>query len=1048
MSLHTIENWFRDFRSDRMAWIRLTRVVLLALFIGCSGGSNNQDSTDGEICGGGHGVMQGGTCVCDPNFVKDGKLCVPETDGDRPIDGDEDRPDGDKDLIDGDTDGDEDVDRDPDLDPDPDSDPDRIDTDGDGTETDGDSDSDPDGDADPDLDTEAPPACHCPVLNGAYCLEPGIPSPNGYERVVVAVAGEPGCRLSVSIRNVSGETVYTSELSCNVRGQAVLAEIGCQFIYLQNEDTVRLFCDPALYSFAPTHCELPVDGDQEPDSPDGDSPDGDQTDGDGSDGDEADSEEETPPAPCDTDEECEQYMRCKTSEHICVPGQCNETRNCAYGYECDFHGYCLPKTPVGDEDFNTACTAENEDWVCAWGDYCLTITGTCTHDCRANSDCPDAQFCYPDRGRCLVGSGQTCSDDNDCPEGDACDTLIGYCVYDPNGGDVDGDQSADGDAEGGDGPAACDEGNPCEYGCACIDGYCRQDCLATEDCIAAHGENYICNESCLCEFVPDCELDTDCTERHFCNEGFCDQICADDNGCGIYEHCDEFGRCQQGAPEGDGDVNTVCFEDAHCPLGEMCEPSGEEKICVPGECQSSSQCEIREGYYLDCDSHGRCQYYPLESDEDIEYHQSIPCTNDEECPDYKHCQIDEVSGWCVGCVGCAAWEYCGLDGYCHLCDGDMECAGAEADVNTEADYNVDIPCQIVTDCPEFYYCSETGKCETECLPSCPEQHWCNTDTRLCEPLIAADRDCEGCCAVHADCPEGYSCDPGTYKCVAGDCVNDSDCNPGYVCDPGIWICNPARVECTHDNDCPVGTYCQPEGGDATWYCSRQCFYNTGLGCPVGQVCNERGRCADSGGGDFVFPTCSSDGGCSEGSFCSIEEGQGSGVCRSDCFVDTTDGCPGGYRCDYRTRCVEIPVDGDAEADADPDPDPEPDEDLWDGCPEPPNVPIACPGGSDALCPFHSRCDSGSQYCVVDCTGDYHCDSGQVCTHRGVCDDSAPNWSSADHPGCNTDCDCPRYTYCWQNVCRLDCLDTPDPSLNKDCPNGLTCTQRGRCVDGQ
>jgi len=94
------------------------------------------------------------------------------------------------------------------------------------------------------------------------------------------------------------------------------------------------------------------------------------------------------------------------------------------------------------------------------------------------------------------------------------------------------------------------------------------------------------------------------------------------------------------------------------------------------------------------------------------------------------------------------------------------------------------PCSSDDDCPDAYWCSDSGYCE----------NWCNIDD---------------------DCPGEAYCEEFTCTIT---CEEDSDCESGN-CLEFEGICGPAEA-CETDEDCPEGTYCY-EG---------QCYMSESEGC--------------------------------------------------------------------------------------------------------------------------------------------------------------------------------------------------------------------------
>jgi hypothetical protein len=150
-------------------------------------------------------------------------------------------------------------------------------------------------------------------------------------------------------------------------------------------------------------------------------------------------------------------------------------------------------------------------------------------------------------------------------------------------------------------------------------------------------------------------------------------------------------------------------------------------------------------------------------------------------------------------------------------------------------------CTYDVECPDFYLCTDRGRCERGCRDDagCPAGQWC--DAGGCAACEADDRcgpTCEDCTAGATD----RVCVDGGCGCrEVGDCATGEDCVAGRcgACVPQCaGRCDGGDDGCGGGCDgCPAGQRCSGDGlceaCDTVEYCGPACE-----ACPAGAACVE------------------------------------------------------------------------------------------------------------------------------------------------------------------------------------------------------------------
>ncbi len=499
----------------------------------------------------------------------------------------------------------------------------------------------------------------------------------------------------------------------------------------------------------------------------------------------------------------------------------------------------------------------------------------------------------------------------------------------------------------------------------------------------------------------------------------------------------------EGPALGDGDLLGEMGSDLGCePVPERCNGRDDDcdgeideeiapQACVAGPCELGETRCIEGG--LRCEGSGNppleiCNGEDDDCDGEIDEDPSDVggiCGSDE-----GRCQAGtlicrEGRRWCEGSIGARDESCNGLDDDCDgETDEDLEEAGVECNAGN------------------------CGLGSRQCL----EGAWAcvgeaeHQELEICDGL---DNDCDG--LIDEEDPqlgercgldEG-TCQQGEISCVAGllACLDsvapvdeicnglDDDCDGVVDEEDAINAgapCPALGERCRVDLNCVDGL-CLDDYGQR--YCSLPCDLDLGL-CPQGMLCELRGPrtvCVHD------YPSCRSNGDCTEGDQCSLHPPSGPDELGAECRP-LLEGGELGALCDDERPCASgmcMARTGRCSALCDAD----------------------CGDFACILTPFNqgdgTLVDLG--LCFSACTGDRHCPEGLLCQYSwrsdreeilGYCDGSFgetpvgdPCTESCDHNSCHLE-----GGYCTQGCVTLE-----------DCPAGWRCeltpvgeSQRGIC----
>ncbi len=556
-------------------------------------------------------------------------------------------------------------------------------------------------------------------------------------------------------------------------------------------------------------------------------------------------------APCVTDEDCPEVLRCEMG--ACVPRDfaCGQDADCPLAHFCDEEGACQPLEvralgeACGEE--GTACGEEAP--VCR--EINEEVGQRCTYNCSFHLDCPATYCCADLLGLddpaglfCTDAPGMCppalpCRDDEDCGLADFC--HLGQCAAR--------------------GPRDVDLGGACEGPGDCVE--------EADDCVFQFARGVGRGVRANFPGAQDGICSNRCTNTGECREGECCRIATPfgiDIGVG---HCVDGTICEPGMGGGGGRPGT-CGNPAHCDpaLWNRCVPNAFfGRVCSRG-------CEANE----DCPEGARCDLHQNQC------HPIPTCEEDDDCGADNRC----AAGFCrLGERQCAVDGECAdpVDERCFLgrceprarpCNGDNECSVDEVCFAGSCELR-DRPCDNDDDCHGGDVCLNNGICGEPARffgESCVDtEEPCVAEASICFSDVDTlpDGMCTTACGYHSDCPGAACChdteglnDPSFFVCVLGDlcaeeqavgahrpCDDDSDCLDEDFCHRG---------EC-HDRgpgDAGIGEACAGPGDCSPGFAT-SCVFPLEFGYAVGAEDS-----IDALGPGACQPACENDGECGSG----------------------------------------------------------------------------------------------------------------------------------------------------------------------------------------
>ncbi|MDY0000802.1 MAG: MopE-related protein [Polyangia bacterium] len=590
-------------------------------------------------------------------------------------------------------------------------------------------------------------------------------------------------------------------------------------------------------------------------------------------------------------ESCSNHIK-QLTDYCSGSGACSDsgTQDCS-PYECD------------GVNCRTSCSG---DLHCIAGYYCSGTTclakkplgQTCTanNQCTSGS-CADGVCCNIDcAGACrscaIIGSLGTCTNyttgtdpEAECGLCKVCNT--GACVNASNGTDPK-DQCTQNPQSGCQQDGQCDGSGACRLwasGTQCVAQTCVGSTLYPAD---------LCNGTGTCSDSGS----QACPSYFTClNTTTCRTTCTDNAHCITGYFCNASNQCQLQSGAG-----TPCTFDSECGTN-MCR----DGYCCNNDCTGACRACNVPGYQ------GTCTYYAANTDPE------------DNC---SICQACNGSGACANVTAgtdplseCTteAQSSCGLNGNCN---GSGACAF----------YSSGTVCVTQTCVGSTLYlndtCNGSGVCTDGGMQACANNYMCLDGTN-----------CRTSCTDNAHCVTGYYCNGGSCAPKLPD---------GTACTSG--------TQCEH-NYCVDGVCCNNSCTGACRACNRSgsvgtCSYHPANtdpedNCPVCQVCNGSGACANVANGLDPLSECTQQpqSSCKEDGQCN-----GSGACRY--WVSGT-------------QCIAVSCVGSTLYPAD----------LCNGS-------GTCSDSGTTSCGAY-QCNDAGTGCRTSCTSDLHCTSSYYC-NAGTC----------------------------------------------------------------
>ncbi len=642
----------------------------------------------------------------------------------------------------------------------------------------------------------------------------------------------------------------------------------------------------------------------------------------------------TPVGDDDNDGVCNTEDQCPNFDDALIGTACDDGDACTTGEIWGTDCLCGGGTPVGDDDNDGVCNAEDQcpnfddaliGTACddgdacttgeIWGTDCLCGGGTPVGDDDNDGVCNTEDQC-PNFDDALIGTA--------CDDGDACTTgeIWGTdCLC--GGGIPVGDDDNDGVCNTEDQCPNFDDaliGTACDDGDACTTGEIwGTDCLCGGGTPVGDDDNDgVCNTEDQCPNFDDALIGTACDDGDACTTG---EIWGTDCQCG------------GGIPVGDDDNDGVCNAEDQCPglddalIGTPCDDGND---CTVGETYDNN-CNCSGGVEEDTDNDGICD--PLDEcpdDPNNECNDPVYCESSGNSTQYEYIEqivvntIDNTSGDNNGYADFtdqitdltkdnsynitlvpgfpagsyteywAIWIDYNSDGDFDDVDETVFTGSSNATINDV----IDIPTTVSTGTTRMRISMRYNQAP----PSCGNFQWGEVEDYTVNILNN--------CVVGDPCDDGDACTEGeTYDencdCLGGTPVGDDD-NDG--------VCN-AEDQCPDFDDNLIGTAC--DDGDA---CTEGETYDDNCNCSGGifqdadgdTVCDAEDQCP--GFDDLLIGTACDDGdACTEGETwgtdCLCSGGTPVGDDDNDGVCNTEDVCPDfddnliGTLCDDGDECT-------------------------------------------------------------------------------------------------------------------------------------------------
>ncbi|MCB9739923.1 MAG: hypothetical protein H6747_11685 [Deltaproteobacteria bacterium] len=503
------------------------------------------------------------------------------------------------------------------------------------------------------------------------------------------------------------------------------------------------------------------------------------------------------PTCCTEDTDCADDNAC--SDDRCVGGGCINDVTPMNGLPCDDDNACTAASACAAGSCVATLNIDCDDGEPCTVEFCNGQKGCQKLALGDGASCDDGDVCNGvalcSAGLCVASNVLDCDDDNPCTD-DTCDAKAG-CVHLHNA-------------------VGCDDGNACTQSDACAAGACSGTAVLCNDDQSCTDDACSVQAGCIYSAISGpCDDGDACTQGDACNgaQGCvgsavdCDdgQPCTAD-GCDPGTGCSHDGTPLQGRWCDDGDNCTVgetcdagacvpataitCDDGNPCTTGScnpatgQCVTALQNKACVtPTGCASDAVC-----------SNGVCAGKAIKN----------CCTQTSGCQDDNPCTLDSCdkpTGVCshlaltgLACSdgsACTVGEKCAA-GFCYgggalTCDDANECTTdaclpSKGCVFSPRDAE---PCPDGDACNGVELC-DSGACAAATAPDCNDGQSCTIDSCnpsvgcLHQPQVGKACDDGSACTTFDTCTAAGAC-VGKASTAVGCCAVQADCDDGFAC---------------------------------------------------------------------------------------------------------------------------------------------------------------------------------------------------------------------------------------------------------------------------
>ncbi len=700
---------------------------------------------------------------------------------------------------------------------------------------------------------------------------------------------------------------------------------------------------------------------------------------------------------CTMDGECEGSSICAgvPGNQVCASSDRMNGSPCRIDDHCDGALVCGDTGTCGIAASNTCVIGDD---LCAGSLLCTGVIGNqvcASSDGILGSVCGIDNHCNTDAGlvcssgTCLVGSGNTCSDDDQCASSLLCTGVPGSQTCTSSDG-MNGD------------PCSVGNDDHCDSALVCGDtGTCG--IAAGNTCAMDDAE---CAGSLLCTGVPGSQT---CTSSDGMNGDPC--------SVGNDDHCDGALVCGDAGTCGIAAGDTCAMDDAECAGSLLCTGAMGSRTCASSNGMTGSSCRIGNDDHCDgalvCGDTGTCGT----AAGDMCVMSDTQCAGSLLCTGVIGNQVCASSDGIRGSV-------CGIDDHCSTNDG-LVCSSGTCLVGSGN------TCTAVGHCAGSLRCNEVmGSLQCSTAGNGALDSVCGFDAH-CTDAICSSGTCKieqgGTCTTSSQCASGLLCTmmTGGLECtpVTGEigsvCSDDTDCTTtDATCSSGMCKVTSGGA-CTDDDQCVSGSVCAGTAGSLTCTVSDGSIGST---CRIGTHCTSPLVCSNDVCRAISGGTCTADSQCAFSLLCTGAAGSqtcasaGDGELMSVCGID--DHCTGNDLVCSSGMC-KVESGGTCTADNQCS-----DALVCTGTSGSQTCNTAGTGAIGQICGINTHCTSplvcGGGICGTaaggSCTADMQCVGALVCTGAASMQTCNTAGTGAIGEICGSDTHCTDPLFCHEGTC--------------------------------